>query len=265
MLTEDQVARFQERGFLNGGRLLDEERVERLREELDRVIREKDGPGPQPIRVVNLSGEEERPVWQIVNIWQAGKPFRDLLSERKILEEVGQLTGAEELRVWHDQVQYKPARHGGINSWHQDGPYWPILQPKDLVTAWIALDDMDESNGCMRMVPGSHKWGDTIDLLHSVEDYHSIPSDLGGYPVEVVRCPVCKGHVHYHHALTWHGSHENKSDRPRRAVAIHFMTGKVCYDSAGEHIMKEFVEVPDGSKLEGERFPLVWESEQVST
>jgi ectoine hydroxylase-related dioxygenase (phytanoyl-CoA dioxygenase family) len=37
--------------------------------------------------------------------------------------------------------------------------------------------------------------------------------------------PVRKGEVSFHHSMTWHGSHENRSDRPRRAIALHFMTG----------------------------------------
>lgn len=39
--------------------------------------------------------------------------------------------------------------------WHQDAPYWPIVAPMTEVTAWVALDDADEDNGCMSMVPGS--------------------------------------------------------------------------------------------------------------
>ena len=70
-----------------------------------------------------------------------------------------------DIQIWHDQIQYKPPHHGGINNWHQDAPYWPVLKPETPVTAWIALDDVDESNGCMWMVPGSHKWGNNIEML----------------------------------------------------------------------------------------------------
>ena len=153
MLNHAQVEEFRLNGFLLGGKILDADEVGVLREELARVIKEQDAPVPQPVRVVNLSRDEMSPVWQIVNIWQASDPFRRLVHNPRIVGGIAQLTGADELRIWHDQIQYKPPEVGGVNGWHQDSPYWPILSPKtSQVTAWVALDDVDESNGCMRMV-----------------------------------------------------------------------------------------------------------------
>ena len=71
-------------------------------------------------------------------------------------------------------------------------------------------------------------------------------------------CPVRKGEVHFHHSLTWHGSHANTSGRPRRALAIHYMTEETRYNAAGTHLMQKFATVADGQMLEGDHFPLVW-------
>ena len=84
-----------------------------------------------------------------------------------------------------------------------------------------------------------------------------MPQSFEGHEVEVVPCPVRKGEVHYHHALTWHGSPSNRSGRPRRAVALHYMTQETRYVAKGEHPMKPFVEVGDGEVVRGENFPLV--------
>ncbi len=259
MLTTEQVNAYRERGFVLGGPVLNDEEVEMLRSELDRVIRDwGDESKPQPVLLRNLSGKEEEPVWQIVNIWQASEPFRNLVYHPFIVESVFQLTDAQEIRVWHDQIQYKPSEKGGVNMWHQDSPYWPILQPKDTqITAWVALDDADVDNGCMFMVPGSHKWGVQIDFLHTLKHFDDMPSNFQGHAVEVVPCPVPKGWVHFHHPLTWHGSPANRSGRPRRAIAIHYMTERTWYDSQGDHVMKPFVKVAHGEKLQGEHFPLV--------
>ena len=258
MLSEAQVQEFRLNGFLLGGRILDTEEVGVLQDELARVIEDQDAPVPQPVRIVNLSRDETLPVWQIVNIWQASKAFHRLVHDPKIVEEIAQLTGAEELRVWHDQIQYKPAEVGGVNSWHQDSPYWPILSPKtSQVTAWVALDDVTESNGCMRMVAQSYCWGNQIEFLHTVKELDEMPSSYEGNDIEVRLCPVRKGHVHYHHSLTWHGSHANSSGNPRRAIGIHYMTSETLYDANGNHPMKPFVTVPNGQKLSGAAFPLV--------
>jgi ectoine hydroxylase-related dioxygenase (phytanoyl-CoA dioxygenase family) len=206
-----------------------------------------------------LARDDSHPVWQVVNIWEASKPFRELVHNPTIAQEVAQLTAARELRLWHDQIQYKPAGTGGVNMWHQDSPYWPPLYPKDQqVTAWVALDDVDESNGCMSMIAGSHRWGDQIEFLHTLKTFNDMPPEFQGLAIEVRCCPVRKGEVHYHHALTWHGSHANTSDRPRRAIALHFMTERTRLDASKDHPMRPFVESADGELVRGEHFPRVW-------
>jgi hypothetical protein len=259
MLSARQAARFAADGFVLGSRVLTADAVEELRAELARVIDDHGGDGPQPVRLANLSGDPAAPVWQIVNICDASPAFMALVHHPVIVEEVVQLTGAAELRLWHDQIQYKPAAIGGVNMWHQDSPYWPSLEPKDAqLTAWVALDDVDPDNGCMSMVPGSHHWGNQIGWLHGVRDFEALPPQFEGRPTPAVCCPVAAGGVHYHHSLTWHGSAANRSGRPRRAVALHYMTERTVFHRGGGHLMEPFIASGDGEKVEGARFPLVW-------
>jgi len=258
MLTDQNLQRFREHGFLLGGRVLDDAAVDELRGEVERVIRDKDQPVPQPVLLHNFAKTPGQVVWQIVNIGTASPAFARLIRQPTIVEEIAQLSGAREVRLWHDQIQYKPAETGGVNMWHQDWPYWPILAAPHQVTAWVALDDVDEDNGCMRMVPGSHQWGNAIAFLHTLKEFAALPAEYDHQRVSVVPCPVRKGHVHYHHSLTWHGSPANCSGRPRRAIALHYMTEQTRYQAAGTHVLKPLVEVPDGALLAGKHFPLVW-------
>ena len=262
MLTDEQVAQFHRDGFLKGSRVLSDDEIAALQSETLRVIEDRDNPDvQQPVMVHNFTGDPERAVWQIVNIWEASEPFKELIYNPIIAEDIAQLSGAEEVRLWHDQIQYKPASKGGVNHWHQDSPYWPTLEPKDQqVTAWIALDDVDEENGCMRMVPGSHLWGNHVKWLEALPSFDEVPDLFEGRPVKVVSCPVKKGEVHFHHALTWHGSGPNLSGRPRRAIALHYMTEKTNFHEAGDHPMKPFISMGDGQMVEGDHFPLVWSS-----
>ncbi len=260
MLSNSQIQQFHQDGFLAGPRILNDAQIETLRAEILRVIEERDTlqGSNRPVLLHNM-GREDAQIWQIVNIWHASQPFRALVETPAMAAEVAQLTGARELRLFHDQIQFKPAQTGGVNMWHQDSPYWPILQPKTTeTTAWIALDDVDEDNGCMWMVRGSHQWGDAISFLHTLRQFDEMPEAWEGRQLEKVACPVKAGHVHYHHALTWHGSDANRSGRPRRAIALHFMTEKTVFDAAGKHVMKPFVKVADREKVQGEAFPLVF-------
>lgn len=259
MLNQQQIDQFHRDGFLNAGKVLSQEIVDRLNAEVMRTIEESENPQvQQPVSCRNLNVNDEEPVWQIVDIWISSEPFRELIFHPDVTQGLAQLTDATELRIWHDQIQYKPPQKGGVNMWHQDAPLWPIIAPMTEVTAWIALDDAGIDNGCMSMVPGSHKWGDNIDFLNTLENYEAMPSTFHGHDIEVRRCPVQAGEVHYHHSLTWHGSHANTSGRPRRAIALHYMTQETTYVASGEHIMKPYVTVNDGDLLQGEYFPRVY-------
>ena len=277
MLAASQIEDFQRQGFLNGGSILVAEELEKLKRELDRIL-DKEGTGfesneKQPVAMRDMNagkGVGKNPVWQIVNIWEASPAFERLLYHPFIVKAISQLTAQANLMIWHDQIQYKPAANGGATRWHQDAPLWPIILPMTPVSAWIPLDDADEENGCMWMVPGSHKWGDQIDFLRT-QNHLDQRKDFGeiqgftppaGSSVEEVRAvpwPVKKGEVSFHHSLAWHGSPFNRSGRPRRAIAIHYMTGEARFEASGEHPMKQFVELEDGASMAeaGEHFPHV--------
>lgn len=259
-MLDEMKMRYARDGFCAGEKILTDREVDELREELDRVIADRDKECPQPVRLANLSRDPSSTVWQIVNIWQASEPFRRLMEKPGVSAVAAALSGASELRIWHDQVQYKPAALGGVNMWHQDSPYWPVVEPKTAqVTAWIALDDVDEENGCMWMVPGSHQWGPQLDFLHSLPNFEAMPEQFEGKQLVQKSCPVRQGQVHFHHPLTWHGSNANRSRRPRRAVALHFMTQETRYNAEGKHVMDPLIQVKPGEPLLGAAFPLVWD------
>ncbi|MDF2719172.1 MAG: phytanoyl-CoA dioxygenase [Paenibacillus sp.] len=269
MLTQAQLDEFARNGFLKGDVWLGEEEVDALRRELDDVIEGKTVNRPVLNRnllegslyddmKMSVSGR----VVQIVNIWMASEKFLRHAAHPVICAEIAQLCQTDTVRIWHDQVQYKPPVSGGPTGWHQDYPLWPIIRPSDLVSAWVALDDAVIENGCMWMVPGSHKWGDHQKYLASdsgFKPYHKQPELLPeGAVVEAVPFEIKKGQVGYHHCMTWHGSPHNRSDRKRRAIAVHYMPGHTRYEPSGNHVMKGHVAVRPGEILAGENFPVVY-------
>jgi hypothetical protein len=106
MLTPQQVKQFHEVGYLRGPKVLEDAEVEVLRAEVLRVIRDREDESvPQPVLVRNLTGKPDAIVWQIVNIWQASEPFKRCVTGPTVSAMVAQRTGAEELRILHDQIQ----------------------------------------------------------------------------------------------------------------------------------------------------------------
>jgi phytanoyl-CoA hydroxylase len=280
MITKKQLDQFGRDGFLNAGPVLTPGEVDELSRELDRII--AIGPegfrpsDPKPVLFRDLAGGgkkpaepygegvQNRPVWQIVNIWEASPVFERLLFHPVIVKAISDMTGFKDLQVWHDQVQYKPAGQGGATGWHQDAPLWPSIEPMTPVSAWIPMDDADVDNGCMWMVPGSHRWGNqqphlaTQGHLRTLAEFPSIRPADPSQQVVARACPVKRCEVHFHHSLTWHGSPENHSNRPRRAVAIHYMTSEARF-TGRDHPMKQFIEVEVGGPMlkAGSHFPIV--------
>jgi ectoine hydroxylase-related dioxygenase (phytanoyl-CoA dioxygenase family) len=264
MLTAEQIAFFHENGYLNEGfRFYNADQVAALRERLTAVMEGRAASVPEALR--NLRGgtlDSEQVVVQIVNIWEADDLFRAHLANPEITAMVAQLTGAETIRVWHDQIQYKPPVTGSATDWHQDHPAWPILEPADLISCWVALDDATIENGCMWMVPGSHRWG-AHRGLGSGEGFapRYDPEQLpAGAVVKPVPCEVKAGCGMFHHCLTWHGSPPNPSTKPRRAIAVHYMPGHTRFVPSGRHLIDHRVEVQPGEILRGAFFPTVRES-----
>jgi phytanoyl-CoA hydroxylase len=272
MLSQQQLEAFDRDGFLKGDVVLNDDEVEALRHELDLVMEGKSVRKPVLNRNMLEGGNDSlyenmkmsvtEKVVQIVNIWMASDVFYQHAQNPQICEEIAQMSRTDTVRIWHDQVQYKPPLSGGPTAWHQDHPLWPIIQPADLVSAWVALDDAIIENGCMWMVPGSHKWGNHQRHLSSTPDfkpYHKKPELLPeGANTEAVPFEIKKGQVGYHHCLTWHGSPHNKSQLKRRAIAVHYMPGHTRYEPTANHPMHNFVSVEKGEILQGDHFPVVY-------
>lgn len=126
----------------------------------------------------------------------------------------------------------KPAKKGLPSPMHQDNFYW-CVEGGAALTCWIALDDIDESNGAVSYYDGSHKMG----LIDHVPSYapgssQKVPDealkDLGRLSVPSLR----KGDMLVHHALTIHGSAANTSGRSRRGMTIQYKLKDAGYDLA---------------------------------
>ena len=117
----------------------------------------------------------------------------------------------------------KPARTGLPALWHQDGAPWAArLSGSPALTIWIALDDTNTNNGCLRVIPGSHRCG-----AQSLRP-NSLTASMFGLEMDTafvdersaIELPLESGHGLVHHPNVIHGSGPNRSTQPRQALAI---------------------------------------------
>ena len=106
LLSDHQVYLFKKNGFVNAGPLISEADANELANEILSIVdHREDRTRPQPIRVANLSRDEQTPIWQIVNIWQGSEAFNQLLKNSQLKYYISKLTGKSDFKIWHDQVQ----------------------------------------------------------------------------------------------------------------------------------------------------------------
>jgi ectoine hydroxylase-related dioxygenase (phytanoyl-CoA dioxygenase family) len=113
-------------------------------------------------------------------------------------------------------------------SWHQDASYWP-LTPSKTVTVWMAIDDADAENACMRYIPRSHHFGHlTYHLSETTEnnilDQTVENAEKFGEPIDVA---LKAGEISIHNDMLLHGSEANESDRRRCGLTLRFCAAEV--------------------------------------
>ena len=152
--------------------------------------------------------------------------FRKFALDRRLRDLLAGIMGKPVLLVF-DQIFLKPPRHGSAKPYHQDNAYFRCRPDDEVITAWVALDDSNEENGCLRYITGSHK----LPILehHEVvsEKYNLTPEEANIDLTRESLAPASKGSVVVHHSKTLHTSHANTSDRWRRAYATHWVSADV--------------------------------------
>jgi non-heme Fe2+,alpha-ketoglutarate-dependent halogenase len=157
----------------------------------------------------------------------------ELVSHPKILDAVEDVLGPDIL-AWGCSLFVKDAHDPGFVSWHQDATYWGLSKP-DVLTAWVALSPATVEAGCMKVVPGSHKWNqiahrDTLDkhnlLTRGQELAVEVNEDDAAY------MPLNPGEVSLHHVLIAHASTPNTTDDRRIGFAIRYIRPDVSQVNA---------------------------------
>ena len=164
MVTEKQIRFFDEKGYLKFGKVLEQGEVGALIEGLDRVVRvELEGSDESSVEFslghrhdVKKAGDGPRILTQYVNMWKRDKTYEKTVRHPLITGIAKTLLKTPEVRLWHDHIISKPPEDNGHFRFHQDFYGEPFSEPR-VLSCWIALDDATVENGCMHVIPGSHR------------------------------------------------------------------------------------------------------------
>ncbi len=153
--------------------------------------------------------------------------FDRLVDDPRLTEPMRDLLGSREISLFTDKLNLKRPREGSRFDWHQDSPYWTHFcdHVDQLPNVMLALDDAHESNGCLRVVRGSHRHG----LLPGREG-EGVLGPLFTHPgafdaSQQVPAAVPAGSLIFFSPHTVHGSEPNASDSLRRACVLTYQPG----------------------------------------
>ncbi|MEM7249931.1 MAG: phytanoyl-CoA dioxygenase family protein [Pseudomonadota bacterium] len=225
-LDDDEVAQYHRDGFVVPQRRIPDETLDRMRNALDALL------------AANQSMSSDYMVCPhvIAGGTQALKGHQDWLDFAaipEVLDAVAHVIGPD-VALWGSTVFGKPAGTGKAVPWHQDGEYWPI-RPLATCSAWIAIDHAAVDNGCLRVLPGSHRakrlYGHRIDQDDALA-LNQVVDDPAVDPRDGVDVQLEPGQFSLHDIYLVHGSNANRSTRRRAGYVCRYMPTTSVFDRA---------------------------------
>ncbi|MDB4154033.1 phytanoyl-CoA dioxygenase family protein [Candidatus Pelagibacter sp.] len=209
-LSPNQLKQYEDEGFVSPINIFSKEKAKEIRDEIELI--EKEIP-----EELEKSGR--------YNAHLISPLLDEVAHNPKILDAVESLIG-EDILVCGTTLFIKNPHEKGFVSYHQDAKYIG-LEPHNWVTAWVAITDSNEHNGCMRMWSGSHK--DNLkehdqkfnqgNLLTRGQTVQNVPKE------KTTPLVLTAGQMSLHHPTTVHGSDINKSDDRRIGFVIQSYIG----------------------------------------
>jgi len=206
-------------------------------------------------------------------MWMRDPDFRTLALNSNVPDIAAAVMSSSRVNLFYDHLLVKQPGSDVPTKWHNDQNYWPV-EGRQICSIWIALDPVDQSNGRVGFVRGSHLWPQRFQPMDFTRmspildsDYQPVP-DIDGHPgdYEILAWDLEPGDCVVFSGLCLHGAPGNETTRTRRAVSVRYTGDDVRF--AVKHKSIPFPQDPGlchGDKLSGDLFPIAFESRRPIT
>lgn len=239
-ITQDQIATYQEQGFLIIEEFLNASELEIWRETVDETVLDR----VDPTTLSQSSGAEEtfyqNVFVQSSNLWKTNEKMRKLVLDPSLGKMTAQLAGIDRQRLYHDHAMIKRPWSNPTN-WHMDNPFDPFFH-RDALSIWLALDSVTLANGCLYYLPGVHKKGDYSfsEALLSVPNMGTLFKVFPEWGrIDPVPVEISAGSLAIHNGLTSHAAGPNMTCGLRRAFSVRYMPDGATYNGHGTGALDE--------------------------
>ena len=213
MLTQQEIRQYEQDGYVIPNFRLDDDALEAIRAAHTRLL------------AAHPRFSDYCPALLAFDRW-----FLNIARRAEILDMVEQLIGPD-FALWNSSFFAKPAKVGTKTPWHQDGEYWPI-RPLATCSVWVAVDAATPANGCLRVIPGSHRRRQLGRHDFNSGPGLSLPLEIRAdeFDAAGARDIVLEaGQVSLHDVFLIHGSEPNRSETPRRGMTLRYMPTTSVY------------------------------------
>lgn len=238
-ISDEQWSTYLDDGYLNLGQLLTDDELKALQQRIDdimlgtadvdydRMLLQLDGAGTKQTKGFKGATLEYRKIQDLEL-----DPLFHAYMRRPVFRELCQrVYGDVSISTFRAMFMNKPAAKGTFLPWHQDR--WVFLDRDPLLTVWTALDPSTVANGCVQIMPGSHRGGlinpeDTSGFITDEQSVEHAPPD------KVMNLELAAGEVVLLHNWLLHASDVNHSEQSRRAFSVCYMDARTARVNSGE-------------------------------
>lgn len=238
-VTQQESATFNEQGFLAIRKLLSAEQVEAAKAGLLALI---GGENPKfshleleahaPADADTLPAEQKQNyVRRLMEFTDFDSRLKAVATHPGLLELAERIIG-EEVVCFQEMALLKPPGGGREKPWHQDKAFFNLRPESPVVGVWLALDEAAPENGCMHVIPGSHRAGPVIHFKR--RDWQLCDTNVE--VAQDVMVPLPPGGALFFDGFLHHGTPANSSGARRRALQFHYTAKSAVWGSEEERL-----------------------------
>ena len=249
-LTDKQWQQYEADGYLFLGRQFDPEKLAEMQSEMDRImLGEADVPYDKMLMQLDSSTGDYGDLASQSNGFKGAtlnyRKIEDLeldpvflryLQKSLYVDICNRAYGRDiPIDCFRAMFMNKPAGAGTLLPWHQDR--WSELNTDPLITIWLALDPATIDNGCVQIIPGSHKWG-IINPDHQSAFLTEAQAEERTRDQKILNVELDAGEAVLLHNWTLHRSDTNHTNKPRRAFSVCYMDSRTKRTDDSDYVFR---------------------------
>ncbi|MEL6553783.1 MAG: phytanoyl-CoA dioxygenase family protein [Cyanobacteria bacterium J06621_11] len=282
--TPEQIAQFQEQGYLIVENLLSSAQVEQLIQRFEPLFNTQFETGIYPDEWYGRPGlSEPNSTQYMAGLWRCDRTAAAYALSGEIARLNATLMGWDGGRYGIDACWIKPPNAPEV-SFHRNNTYVSVLDPSAIVTCWIGLSHVVAEAGTLEIVPGSHRWrcSDTVRFLHVPihapthaprEDYRApllqAAKEAGVTNLEITKIEISPGSAVFLHGDLWHGSGRNRTrSQTRRSFAVSTLPARAQFQPLGVgagYIFNRYRNLMGDQTLDESFYPILWTKKGYKT